>query len=255
MPSKKRKPKPLAPPPLRSRKRARQLTTRFHQLQGALDQLEAGGGPEAEKARLRAEIHAMGGREAYQQASQRQIALCDTSRFVFQTLERMGKRPSGRGRLRVVEIGAVTRKLLDCRWMDTTSMDIEARHEGILEVDFFDFACEEPFDVGVCAMVLNCVAEKENRGRMLRKLRGHLRDGALMFLVLPRRCVQNSPHLDEADLLGILRHLGFALERKKESPKIVYYACTAVDPGPAPPGRARKRKKNDVCDFDIAIPV
>ena len=117
--AKKRKPQPLAPPPqsaLRSRKRARQVTTLFHkysqQLDAALARARSAGckidgGPRdvhAKKESTSAEEHALleevkkwdnklkeiGGREEYQRASQMNTSLFSTSKWVLGVLGKWG---------------------------------------------------------------------------------------------------------------------------------------------------------------------
>ena len=67
--NKKKKPIALAPPVMRSRKRARQVTTKFHRL---TRQVEAARreGDDSRVGLLEAELREMGGRAEYQRASQ-----------------------------------------------------------------------------------------------------------------------------------------------------------------------------------------
>eukprot|EP00301_Raphidiophrys_heterophryoidea_P012745 c1957_g1_i1.p2 GENE.c1957_g1_i1~~c1957_g1_i1.p2 ORF type:complete len:119 (-),score=19.93 c1957_g1_i1:63-419(-) len=84
-------------------------------------------------------------------------------------------------------------------------------------------------------MVLNCVPTPTRRGDMLRKAITHLDDGGLLFLMLPRRCVQESRHFDHDALIQAASFLGAELVSTKESPKILFYCFrkqTATPPKP-----------------------
>ncbi len=74
----------VVPPPLRSQKLARRITSRFHELT-------------AEQALGRdvsVELRNLGGREAYQRASQLSTSLCrHTTKFVLSRLVKMGFGP------------------------------------------------------------------------------------------------------------------------------------------------------------------
>eukprot|EP00968_Pinguiococcus_pyrenoidosus_P000500 scaffold31_cov263-Pinguiococcus_pyrenoidosus.AAC.6 len=268
----------VVPPPMKSRKKARQVTSRFHRVQEQLHSAEAAlsaakdagqatGDTEDKLRRLRAELQQLGGREAYQQASRLQLQFCDSGRYVFQQLTSRGFRPSRREkrRPRVLEIGAVTRTLLRCPWLDVLAIDLKAQEQDIREVDFFQLEVdsERPFDAVVCAMVLNCVPTAAGRGQMLLKIREHLAIEGLLFVMLPKRCLSRSPHLTQPEFLALCEAMGYALLHQKASPKILYFVFSLRERVPLPdiaeqrrnPRRKKSttRKGADVCNFDVRL--
>lgn len=205
--SKKRKggkPTPLAAPVMKSRKKARQVTTLFHKYTRQRDvALEKGDSDQVE--RLDRNIEAMGGRQEYQRASQVSTSFHSTSKWVLGVLSRNGwlhgifeqgtesgisvrKRP--RRETRCLEVGAINTEMLDASertWTDedtgvekrkyklqVRAIDINSMHTGrIEEADFLKIPVpnpEERFDCVVCSMVLNCVTTPEHRGDMVARL-------------------------------------------------------------------------------------
>ena len=128
---KKRQPKPLAPPPqMKSRKRARIVTTLFHKNTRLRDEaLERG--DEETAQRYEEEITKMGGREEYQRASQLSTSFFSTSKWVIRTLSSFQWLHQGipvhnngdpaeedssiltRRNIKLLEIGAINTELLD----------------------------------------------------------------------------------------------------------------------------------------------
>jgi 25S rRNA (adenine2142-N1)-methyltransferase len=97
---KTRKPIPVVPPPVKSRKRARQITTAFHKLtkqaaqlkekEGTIDENER----QAQLAHLEKAVSDIGGREAYQSASLLSVAHHNTSKWVTQQIAALGLQPA-----------------------------------------------------------------------------------------------------------------------------------------------------------------
>lgn len=144
---------------------------------------------------------------------------------------------------RVLEIGAINTELLDAAAEERTSLsqssrganlfvraiDIHSMHEGrIEEADFLTMPLpNDPFDVVVCSMVLNCVATPEDRGRMLQKIFSCLRPNGILFLTVPKTCLNLSPYINNQDFEDILRAVGFDIqEHTKDSPKIAFFVAT-----------------------------
>ena len=186
-----KKKRPLAPPPLKSLKRARQITSAFHAATRALDGALAKGDAEA-VASARAAVEAAGGREAYQAASAAATARHKVaSKFVWSHLTKLGFRENTKGeKPRLLEIGAINTQLLSTPWLQVRSVDLRAppgpssereektKKRRIEAIDFFDVARlpqVNEFDAVVCSMVLNCLTSPEQRGEMLRGIRRHLR--------------------------------------------------------------------------------
>jgi 25S rRNA (adenine2142-N1)-methyltransferase len=233
-----RKKRALVPPPVKSLKRARQLTSLFHAAQPGVS------------------------RAAYQDASRAATARHKTtSRYVCSTLTALGRRPARPPggppprRPTLLEVGAVNTQLLACPWLRTTAIDIRPAARGIEGRDFFDFPLPTmrgtssgggrggggsggggPYDVIVCAMVLNCVATPADRGAMLARMAALMAapDG-LAMLALPRRCVEASPAAcTVASFEGAMAAagLGPVLDRKA-SAKIMFWTVGVLEEGAA----------------------
>ncbi|KAK9815394.1 hypothetical protein WJX72_002962 [[Myrmecia] bisecta] len=114
---KRKKPKPLVAPPMRSMKRARKVTSAFHeltrQIEGAKEAGDRGTAKQAE-----AELEALGGRASYQEASVLTTSRHRTCKWVFSLLTKYGLRP-GKGvpPLPVLEVGAVNGQLMSIPWL------------------------------------------------------------------------------------------------------------------------------------------
>ena len=211
--NKKRQPTPLAPPAMKSRKRARQVTTLFHKNTRALEQARKN---KEEEAILRYEQLVNEGRPLYQRASQVSTSHHSTSKWILGYLARNGwlygiKQPTERRRpTRLLEIGAINTELLNVASETTKksslqvrAIDLHSMHDGIEEVDFLQMPIlsrnlADRYDVLCCSMVLNSVTDPTDRGTMLARLFHHLRPGGLCFLTLPKTCLNLSPYMTPA---------------------------------------------------------
>ncbi|KAG5176511.1 putative methyltransferase-domain-containing protein [Tribonema minus] len=241
---KTRKPIPVLPPPLKSRKRARQITTAFHKLTKQQAQVKSDDGlSEREKqqrlTQLQRELDGIGGREAYQSASLLSVQYHNTSKWVTQQLEHMGMRPAkGAPPLNLLEVGAINDRLLSVPWLRVRAIDLRAAHPRVERADFFDLAPRGAFDAAALAMVLNCVPEPARRGAMLARLRRHLRPGGALLLALPLLCLTNSRCMSAPRFAAILAHAGFDVVAERRSPRVAFYVLRAArEPPPdgAPP--------------------
>ena len=215
---------------LKSRRIARQRTTKFHSL---MHSHEA-----AQRAGDNATAHALSKkieseRKAYQHASIVSTAHHRTSRWVFQELERLQRRPrKGCAALKALEVGAINTQLVDgAPWLDVDAIDIASRPPRIRAIDFFELDLVTPpmYDVLVLSMVINCVPAAEARGAMLRLCRAHLRIGGLFFVMLPLLCLCNSRYMTESLFVALLHRLGFVLRGHKRTPKVAFFCAEAVD--------------------------
>ena len=305
----KKAPVPLAPPPaMKSRRLARVTTTLFHRHTSerdlALQRGDAEGVAEAEKA-----IESIGGREAYQKASQLSTSHHSTSRWVLgvlgskgwlqginvsapaaadddndntsdgrdkQSTSRKKRKKIPKRNVRLLEVGAINRELLDAAArtrrikkssdgitgdtdasgeieeesvyrLEVRAIDLRSSQPGIEEADFLqlplvDADLHQRYDVVVCSMVLNCVTTPEDRGRMLTLLLHQLRPGGLCFLTLPRLCLSQSryttPELFRSMLLD---GVGFQIVQQKESPKVSFFVLQR----PINDDRQRRRRRLD----------
>lgn len=246
---KKAKAVPLAPPKLKSRRKARKVTTQFHRLTRARDAAEQDGRVE-EVARIDRELEAMGGREEYQRASQVSTSFFSTSKWVLGYLSRNGmlhgvheEGSEEKRHTRLLEVGAINTELLvaakktrfDARTnqtvpmhrLDVKAIDIHSMHPDIEEVDFLTMSVQrnvnDRYDVIVCSMVLNCVTSAGKRGDMLCRLYHFLRPKGLCFFTIPRSCLVMSPFIDQNEFESMLRFIGFEILEMKNSPKISFF--------------------------------
>lgn len=227
MKRKKARPRAIVKPVIKSMKQARKITSGFHK---ATQQLEAAtaNGDEASKAAAEAELSALGGRASYQAASELTTSRHRTSKWMFSLLTEMGLRPTkGQPPLKVLEIGAVNTQLLSIPWMSVRAIDLRPCLPSIEQADFLKLEPSAAFDVMVCAMVLNCVPNAKGRGQMLLQMRDHLRPGGHAFVVIPLRCLQDSPHMTPKHFQDALVAAGFKVKRKKVSPKLAFFFLEA----------------------------
>lgn len=250
---------PIVPPPVKvtSRKHARRLTSSYHRITHRL----AAASSEQERKACHAELEAMGGVAAYQQASALNTALNSTSRWVRRCLHRV-RSPSDPPP-QVLEVGAINTQLLEAPGLSVRAIDLRSSHAQIEQCDFFSLphgghieaaptsasasATAAPasstsaatlpraYDAIVCSMVLNCVPGGRKRFEMLVGMRSMLRAGGRAFITLPRSCVDHSFTVTEHSFADALAAVGLP---RQESPavaypasaKIVYFECVATTP-------------------------
>ena len=255
---KNKKPIPLAPPPaMRSRKKARIVTTLFHKYTRERDLAE---GDPTKVQEINQKIQEIGGREAYQRASQLSTTFHSTSKWVVGYLSRNGwlygmknnTETNDRRQTMLLEVGAINTELLDTAkqmkrvqqknndddmtFHDTPkykinvqAIDLKSSQTGIEEADFnlFPLKHSDPsqrYDVIVCSMVINCVTTPEQRGLMLTRLYHQLCPGGLCFFTLPRLCLMQSPFTSQSQFEHLLQDgVGFEIEKTKHSPKVAFY--------------------------------
>jgi 25S rRNA (adenine2142-N1)-methyltransferase len=256
---KKRVALPLAPPPaMRSRKKARVITRKFHALTREQAQLEQQGGNNDNPQRvqeIQEELTKLGGRQEYQRASQLSTSHHSTSKWVIGKLAQTGwlygirekdsntrkekKKKIPRRKTRLLEVGAINTELLTAAQetvpledgqdvvskyrLDVRAIDLHSMHEGIEEADFLTFPLLN-YDVVVCSMVINCVPTPEQRGTMLARLFHQLRPGGLCFFTLPKLCLTQSPFTTPEHFQSMLSDgVGFEVVETKESPKVSFF--------------------------------
>jgi 25S rRNA (adenine2142-N1)-methyltransferase len=222
---------------MRSRKKARVVTTLFHKYTRDRElALQQGDSLKAEE--YEEKIAEIGGHQEYQRASQLSTSHHSTSKWVLGVLAKKGwlhgiatsKKPARRQAL-LLEVGAINTELLNAasERLDVRAIDLHSMHEGIEEVDFLTLPpCHQDpnqrYDVVVCSMVINCVPTPEKRGTMLTRLFHHLAPGGLCFLTLPKLCLTQSPYMSTERFQSLLLSgVGFELEETKESPKVAFF--------------------------------
>jgi 25S rRNA (adenine2142-N1)-methyltransferase len=232
MPTRHKKKRPLAAPPMKSRKKARQLTTAFHKLTRQQQRDCAKGQVDPETEQALADMRA-----DYQRASQVSTKYHSTSRWVLSSLSRLTSKDRQNDKFRVLEVGAINTELLEAAsvgklkngHLDLTvrAIDLHSMHQGIEQVDFFQLdRPTELYDAIVCSMVLNCVADPGQRGVMLCRCFRFLRPaGGLLFVTIPKSCLTLSPFINHDKFLEALRLVGFDVIETKESPKVSFFIC------------------------------
>ena len=215
--------RPLFAPAMRSMKRAREVTRKFHDATRALED-----GDSSREVRERAvkTLESIGGREAYQAASALTTSRHRTAKWTFSVLTRLGRRP-GRGEraLRTLEVGAINTDLMSAKFLDVRAIDVRSRHPKIEQIDFFDLpVARGAYDVVHSSMVVNCVCTAEMRGEMLARTATMLRTNGLFFLMLPKRCVTSS-RMSLEKLTRLLRACGLRVVEQKSTPKVMFFCC------------------------------
>ena len=243
-----------------SSQKTRSVIRSHHQLQKKLAQARAAK-DDSLADELKAQIDGSGGLSAYQRAStlgQARDRGGDTSKLLVEWLTeaRAGTAADGvtnaapspvskpLGRYRLLEIGClkVDNACARSGLFDMKRIDLRSQHPDIEEQDFMKLhppesasLSTEGYDLISLSLVLNYVSGPAERGEMLKHAAKFLRNttpavangslGGLLpgiFIVLPVACVTNSRYLDESKLVEIMSALGYDLERKKYSPKLVY---------------------------------
>ncbi|KAL8922575.1 MAG: hypothetical protein Q9208_005078 [Pyrenodesmia sp. 3 TL-2023] len=248
------RPTSTAKRPSISSQATRSLIRKHHILQKQLHSATSNGNIVAAES-LQAQLVASGGLQKYQEASiQGQSAERggDTSKVLMEWMREMlpgslngGETKRGKGRLRMLEVGAlkVDNACSRSGIFDVTRIDLHSQHPDIKTQDFMEMdspsieAMEDNgFDVVSLSLVVNYLGNAVGRGEMLKRVGGFLRLGRhsgkkdimgsvfpALFLVLPAPCVTNSRYLDEVRMEDIMTSLGYTKMKRKLSKKLVYY--------------------------------
>ena len=166
--------------------------------------------------------------------------------YVDYSEQETGKR-RGEESFERVEVGAVTTEFC-CQspsWIRFRSIDLNSQHPKIEKRDFFALkVCEDEFDVVLNSMVLNCVAEPEDRGEMLLRMAKMLRkQTGVLFITIPRRCVENNPFCSVDIFNECLRACGLSVVLTKFSPKIAFWVCEKKGKNVANAPKLNRREK------------
>ncbi len=191
---------------------------------------------------LKAELEALGGLPAYQQASlfgatAEESGAFNSGVWVYNELHAMNLLPpaDGHRRLRLLDVGA-----LQDHWsaheqlVDAVAIDLNPQHPNVRRADFFDFPPVPPagaaaFDALVLSLVLNFVGDPRRRGVMLERCAALLPQGGALFIVIPAACITNSRYMNHVLFVRILHAVGFELSRHKITPKLALYALRRSD--------------------------
>lgn len=114
--------------------------------------------------------------------------------------------------------------------LQVRAIDLHSMHDSIEEVDFLSLPLLQSdniakrYDVIVCSMVLNCVPTASKRGEMLLRIVHFLRLGGLVYITIPKTCLNLSPYMDASRFTHLLQHIGLTLlEHSKDSPKVAFF--------------------------------
>lgn len=109
--------------------------------------------------------------------------------------------------------------------LQVKAIDLRSTNPRIEQKDFFKLPLsDQPYDVLVNSMVINCVTTPEQRGRMLTLCYSQLRPGGVCFLTLPKLCLTQSKFMTRSYFEQILtKGVGFELDSTKDSPKVAFF--------------------------------
>ena len=109
--------------------------------------------------------------------------------------------------------------------LQVKAIDLRSTNPRIEQKDFFELPLsEQPYDVLVNSMVINCVTTPEQRGRMLTLCYNQLRPGGVLFLTLPKLCLVQSKYMTRSYFEQLLtKGVGFELDSTKDSPKVAFF--------------------------------
>lgn len=131
-----------------------------------------------------------------------------------------------KGMLQLLDVGALSENYVKERsWLKVTGIDLNSQCSFVQQVDFFEYEPEHDsfFDVVSLSLVLNFVGEPKKRGEMIMKSCRHLKDGGLLFIVLPRACVDNSRYMTIETLLSVAAVAGLEFVEKHTSARLAYF--------------------------------
>lgn len=219
-------------PDIKSRDEAHRIIVEYHVLLAQKERSLRGGdeaGAEASEAKLKS----LGGIRKYQEAS------------IFDYNYRK-KRPDGwiaaqlqqphcshlPRPIKLFDVGSLCNFFSRYPWLSVTAIDIESRSPLVTKMDFFDYPLTPAaFDVVVLGLVVNFIPSPEKRGEMLQRSVYLLKNGGILFITLPRACIDQSKYCTHDRFVSLLRDLGLeeypeahaSAYSPKEDGKVVYY--------------------------------
>ena len=137
---------------------------------------------------LHSQLKELGGLEKYQQASLQasklKLGITPTAKWILPILKMHFKTKP----IRLLDVGALTGETYSKyhSWIHVTSIDINPQSPLVKKQDFFLMEVPlQPFDVLCLSLVLNYVETDHLRGEMLRRASLFLKQGGILYLVLP----------------------------------------------------------------------
>lgn len=192
-----------------------QLISEYHAILKRIAQSHS----EEERKALNDELRRLGGTESYQRASLYGThRSSDTSRWLLPRLKKQRK-----CKLKLLDVGALELVYREHHeWIQAHSIDLYPRRAGIEQADFLEYYQSEPFDVICLSLVLNYCGDAVLRGRMLRRAHELLSSDGLLYLVLPKACVQHSRRMTVEYLQSLMGQVGFTRLEDHCSTKLYY---------------------------------
>jgi 25S rRNA (adenine2142-N1)-methyltransferase len=222
-------------------------------------------GNDKEVADLSAQMVALGGLPRYQQASlvgQSKDRGGDSSKVLLEWLRPFlpkGDQQNAATRpIKMLEVGALssTNACSVSSYFQVEHIDLHSCEPGILEQDFMKRPLPgsdaQKFDIISLSLVLNFVPDAADRGEMLRRTLGFLRDARdpseapfpAVFIVLPRSCLFNSRYLTQERFGELMGSLSFRELHFRVTSKLVYSLWLRHEAPPCGQSRFRKQETN-----------
>lgn len=164
---------PIGGKPLKSRRLARIVTSKYHKIRNEIEKLSNSTLPAAQKKqqqiKLADELEQLGGIEAYQQASVVSTQHFKTSRWIVKVLCILKEdlMSNSTSKIRTLEVGAINTQLINCPKLCVRAIDVHSVNSKIEECDFFTIEPKHDYEVVVCSMVINCVTDCMKRVEMI----------------------------------------------------------------------------------------
>lgn len=186
-------------------------------------------------ARIDAEIEQRGGLHVYQMAStvgQNQKRGGDSLKKLVDWFKELNRTSQN-----ALEIGCLSAEnaiLTSGMFGHIDRIDLNSQSPQILEQNFMERPLptndSERYEMISCSLVLNFVPTPKERGEMLKRITGFLKEPkdshsgtSSLFLVLPLPCITNSRYFNASLLLEVMESLGFKEVKYYEAKKVAYW--------------------------------
>lgn len=173
-------------------------------------------------------------KSAQKKKSRRDVRLLEIGAINTQLLDAAARKRVERAQLVEDEKDNTTNQVERVHRLQVKAIDLRSTNPRIEQKDFFELPLsEQPYDVLVNSMVINCVTTPEQRGRMLTLCYNQLRPGGVCFLTLPKLCLIQSKYMTRSYFEQILtKGVGFELDSTKDSPKLAFFVLKRPESKP-----------------------
>ncbi|KAH3742568.1 nucleolus protein [Pelomyxa schiedti] len=163
----------------------------------------------------------------YQDASETGASDFSTHKWVIFCLKKLkivcdGESPTG-SKLKLLDVGSISNSFRKYQYLDVTAIDLNPRNPFVLEANFLDVVQDSSYDIISLCLVMNFEPNPRKRGEMLKVAFGCLKEGGLLFLVLPKACFENSRYMTYGHFAGIAASIGFSIVYQKQSAKLAFH--------------------------------